>query len=66
MNKKDKDPVLIILTKDNYLVRAGDPSCLTKKEALEYAQAGYTMKTITIEKFRKTPFKWIHDKPTAK
>lgn len=59
---EEKRPVLVVLAKGGWLVRAGDPSCVTKKEALGYVQSGYTMKTITIEKFRKTNWKWIYDK----
>jgi hypothetical protein len=63
--KKDgKEPVLVVM-KGGYLVQAGKPECLTKKEALEYATGGYTMKTITIDKFRKTKWKWIYDKQKA-
>lgn len=58
----DKEPVLVVLTKSGHLVRAGHPSCMTKKDALEYAQGGYTLKTITIKKFRETKWKWIYDK----
>lgn len=62
MNNESNAPVLLVLTKGNYLVKAGDPACMTKKEALEYVQAGYTMKTITIKKYRATNFKWVYDK----
>lgn len=65
MSEDLDEPVLIVLDKEGYLVQAGDPKCLNKKDALRYAQSGYTMKTISIGEYRATKFNWIFDKPST-
>lgn len=62
MSSEDKRPVLIV--KDGkYLVHAGDPTNFSKKLLSEYAKKCYSIKTITIKKFRETAWTWIYDKP---
>lgn len=60
----DSEPVLVILTQDGYLVRAGQPpsDLKGKREVGEYAMEGYVIKTITIKEYRETNYKWYWEK----
>lgn len=62
MSEDLNEPVLIVLDKEGYMVQAGDPKCMKKKDALDYVQSGYTLKTITIAEYRVAKFNWIYDK----
>ena len=57
------EPVLVVTTKDHYLVKAGRPDLTNKKELAEYVLLGYKIETMTITKFKKKEWKWIYDKP---
>lgn len=59
----DKESVLIVTDQRGFIIQAGKPECLTKKQAFDYARAGFTMKTITIGQYRKKKWKWIYDAP---
>lgn len=58
----DQEQVLIIQTPDGYLVSAGHPSCVKAKELKKYVDKGFLIKTITIDDYRSTEWKWIYDK----
>lgn len=58
---KLKEPVMIVMD-GKYLVHAGQPDTFNKKTISEYAQKGYQIKTIEIEKFRNREWTWIYDK----
>jgi len=58
-----KKDVRVILDKDGYMIRAGDPLNTDKqiqKEILEAVAEGGTVKTIPYEDYQK--LKWIYDK----
>jgi hypothetical protein len=61
MSKETDAPVLLILDREGFLVRAGKPpnTLKEKREVGQYAIEGYTLKTITIEEYRRTNFKWF-------
>jgi hypothetical protein len=58
----DDTPVLLIIDSDGYIIRAGHPSCISKKEAYNDIQAGYTMKTVKFSEYKAIDKKWIWDK----
>lgn len=58
LTEEEKEPVLIVTNKSRKLVHAGKPDGFGKKLLAEYAQKGYTIKTITIKKYRETKWTW--------
>jgi len=54
----NKEPVLVVKNKKGRLVHAGHPETFDKKLIASYAQEGFKIETITIEKFRATEWKW--------
>lgn len=67
---EDERPVLVRLDKDGYLIGAGDPDChkdlKSKRELGQIVLNGGTIKTMTIEEYRQTDWKWTWDNPNNK
>jgi hypothetical protein len=57
------EKIVVILNPDGYLIDTGDPDSFTDKELGKYLIRGFTVKTMTIDEFRKANFTWDYDKP---
>lgn len=55
-------PVLMVFDPEGYIISAGHPSYLSKKEAFSYFQSGCTSKTVKFYEFKAMDKKWIWDK----
>lgn len=58
MEADNKEPVLVVKNKGGFLIHVGEPSSFKKKLLGRYAQKGYTIITMTIEKYRKNIANW--------
>lgn len=57
-----EEPIMVVLTNDNFIHWAGQPKKPTAAEWREWSQPGYQVITMTIKQFRQASFKWIYDK----
>jgi hypothetical protein len=60
INKRD---VMVLLDKDGYLIRCGDPSTMATREITSCRKAGGKVSTIPYSEYEQTDWKWIWDKP---
>ncbi len=62
-DERDELPVMVVLDKDGYLVRVGQPTMKLSKEIKRMLMNGGTVKTISFKEYRLADYKWIYDKP---
>jgi len=62
-DERDELPVMVVLDKDGYLVRVGQPTMKLSKETKKIVMNGGTIKTIPFKEYRTAEYKWIYDKP---
>lgn len=62
-DERDELPVMVVLDKDGYLIRVGEPTMKLSKETKKIVTDGGTIKTIPFKEYRAADYKWIYDKP---
>jgi hypothetical protein len=62
-SEHDKEPVLMVVTPDNYIVHVGDPTYFKGSEITKYLKRGYKVNTVTLKEYKECGLKWIFDKP---
>lgn len=62
-DERDELPVMVVLDKDGYLIRVGQPTMKLSKETKRIVMQGGMIKTIPFKEYRTANYKWIYDKP---